>query len=525
MGESDELLAGKLNIVSWNVFGVGQTCLDDFLKDLGDELEWDILLLQEFTANSAGWVSESTEGHSTYIQPPCPGRGCGAIVVRSTLAHQVDADSFCSQGRACSLTVRLGVRPLFCICAHLDPGGDLNLYSDSLDDVAVLLDKAKAQKAIVVVGVDAQDRIGPTDWDDCDDDPRILGTHCECPKGRKGDEFVRFCMEHDLIIHNSMFPNSGDHFTYCKERCEPRQIDYVCSNMQAHRVVACAPQDATATVTDHRPVQFSFSESSRRARAVRSLDRPSKPLNWRLTSHGYNDCIRADIGLPEKSLADEWNCIHIYTDGSCKKMPRNTIYAGWGFAVFDAGGTPVDDSRLRLVACGPVVTQPGSKYHLGANRRTNNTAEMSAFIELLLFLLGHTDDGDDYQFQGKHIRIHTDSKYVLGLAENRFRARENVSLAALLVHLLNEVKKHFTMEVRWTPGHKGIFGNELADQLANKGGNAEYRSEWWTRPYGMTDWNPEGFRLTLQTWQIDSQVTLETGLPTESSRTDSFPVI
>eukprot|EP00959_Pyramimonas_sp_CCMP1952_P369830 7745866-Pyramimonas_sp.AAC.1 len=78
------------------------------------------------------------------------------------------------------------------------------------------------------------------------------------------------------------------------------------------------------------------------------------PLNWRESTTGYNDSIWAKLGLPEQLPAGDRDSIHIYTGGSCKKIPRSTLLAGWGFAVSDSGGIPNGDGRLLLDACGPV---------------------------------------------------------------------------------------------------------------------------------------------------------------------------
>eukprot|EP00959_Pyramimonas_sp_CCMP1952_P346539 7258116-Pyramimonas_sp.AAC.1 len=67
-------------------------------------------------------------------------------------------------------------------------------------------------------------------------------------------------------------------------------------------------------------------------------------------------------------------------------MPRHIISAGWGFAIFGAGATPDDDSRVRLVAYGHVATQPRSECHLGAIRRTSNASEMRGPLLLGLSL-------------------------------------------------------------------------------------------------------------------------------------------
>jgi ribonuclease HI len=59
--------------------------------------------------------------------------------------------------------------------------------------------------------------------------------------------------------------------------------------------------------------------------------------------------------------------------------------AGWGLAVFSL--SPSSKALLLAELFGPVVTNSKSGYFLGANAQTNNTAELSAIGEALLWLI------------------------------------------------------------------------------------------------------------------------------------------
>jgi ribonuclease HI len=136
--------------------------------------------------------------------------------------------------------------------------------------------------------------------------------------------------------------------------------------------------------------------------------------------------------------------VTIYTDGACKGNPG---LGGWG-AVLRSGGK---EKHL----CG------------GEKNTTNNRMEMTAVIEALLALKSSCN-----------IDLFTDSQYVnRGVNEwlpNWKKANwktaskapvKNVDLWQKLDNLLGEHDIHW----HWVKGHSGDPGNDLADELANRG--------------------------------------------------------
>ena len=134
----------------------------------------------------------------------------------------------------------------------------------------------------------------------------------------------------------------------------------------------------------------------------------------------------------------------IYTDGACKGNPGP---GGWG-AVLKSG---VHEKHL----------------HGGEQLTTNNRMEISAVIFALRALK-----------QRSRVELWTDSQYVQkGVTEwlegwkNRgwkTATKEPVKNADLWQELDGLLPDH-EISWHWVRGHNGHPGNELADQLANKG--------------------------------------------------------
>lgn len=134
----------------------------------------------------------------------------------------------------------------------------------------------------------------------------------------------------------------------------------------------------------------------------------------------------------------------IYSDGACKGNPGP---GGWG-AVMEYGG-----ARKLL--------------HGGELETTNNRMELMAAIEALATLRRPCT-----------VALYTDSQYMRkGITEwlanwkrNGWRtaAKKPVKNADLWQRLDDAAKGH-DISWHWVKGHSGHPGNELADQLANKG--------------------------------------------------------
>lgn len=138
-----------------------------------------------------------------------------------------------------------------------------------------------------------------------------------------------------------------------------------------------------------------------------------------------------------------------YTDGACSGNPGP---GGWGVLLLAKDGERVVKER----------TLSG-----GEAETTNNRMELTAAIEALNALKS-----------ASKVTLYTDSKYVMdGINEWmpnwkkrgwKTAARKPVKNKDLWQALDEAVERH-DIDWRWVRGHDGNPGNEMADELANRG--------------------------------------------------------
>jgi ribonuclease HI len=190
----------------------------------------------------------------------------------------------------------------------------------------------------------------------------------------------------------------------------------------------------------------------------------------------------------------------LYTDGGCKGN-QNVAHvvnpAGWGVVVVGggAGESDVAGAAAPLAELyGPVVTDPSDAFHLGAAVCSNNTGELTAIGEALLWLR----DG-----AGEHVRcacaaaaactcrpcavsIRYDSNYAAKSVMGEFNGEKNKPLITAIRRVYDALRcpggasacavargtpRRRPVVFTWTKvkAHSGDRWNERADQLASLG--------------------------------------------------------
>ena len=113
---------------------------------------------------------------------------------------------------------------------------------------------------------------------------------------------------------------------------------------------------------------------------------------------------------------------------------------------------------------------------------SNNTAEMQAVIETLLFLLAQVESDSPQVKVGESVVIHSDSKYVIELIMHGSRSKLNIVMRDFLSHLWKQTGVAFDMHIRWIRGHTKDIGNEMADKHAGGAADEEGETEVRWRP-------------------------------------------
>lgn len=164
----------------------------------------------------------------------------------------------------------------------------------------------------------------------------------------------------------------------------------------------------------------------------------------------------------------------LYTDGACKgnkDVKSKSCPAGWGVVVVEdtdgngsAGSGAHSQGRAKVELFGPVVLDANSEAFLGAEVCSNNTGELSAICEALLWLR-------DYEASPRPAVIYYDSTYAANITTGAYRAQKNQRLAKTAQSLFREVQssRNGNVKLVHVKGHSGAKWNEFADALANRG--------------------------------------------------------
>ena len=169
----------------------------------------------------------------------------------------------------------------------------------------------------------------------------------------------------------------------------------------------------------------------------------------------------------------------VSTDGSGQKVgraDRTREIAGWGVVIFRM---PLAGDVPDYILHGPVVTQQWDHRWLGARAKTNNTGELSAIGEAMMWLRDEAPD------DGKvPVLFRYDSEYAAGLAQSRYEPKTNEELARQVAMITTEVMEKRVIVWEHVYGHTGALDNEMADRAADAGAKGLV-SKWsrrWAAP-------------------------------------------
>ncbi|GMS83458.1 hypothetical protein PENTCL1PPCAC_5633, partial [Pristionchus entomophagus] len=158
----------------------------------------------------------------------------------------------------------------------------------------------------------------------------------------------------------------------------------------------------------------------------------------------------------------------VYTDGACSKNGRSNAKAGWG--VWWGDGHADND-------CGAV-----------SGEQTNNRAEMLAVIKAIqtarnrgmLKLIVRTDS---------QLLINSMDKWIVKWKNNGWKNANGKDVKNQdLLQILDMQLEVFPVHFEHVPGHAGVHGNEMADQLARHAAAEAIHNESRQRAVEMSSW-------------------------------------
>ena len=138
------------------------------------------------------------------------------------------------------------------------------------------------------------------------------------------------------------------------------------------------------------------------------------------------------------------------------------------------------DAAPDFVLHAPVVTQEWHHLWLGARQRTNNTGELSAIGEAMIWLLEECPD-DGHQ----PVVLRYDSVYAANMAQGVWTPSSNEELIITVRGLVEQVQERRVIIWEHVYSHTGQHDNELADEAADRGtkGQVSEFSRRWSAPF------------------------------------------
>lgn len=157
--------------------------------------------------------------------------------------------------------------------------------------------------------------------------------------------------------------------------------------------------------------------------------------------------------------------LSLFTDGACKgnqHVHHVASPAGWGVVVVRRSESEGEQCVVELF--GPVTLDTGSPYFLGAEVGSNNTAELSAICEALLWLVEQAGPSGNAP-----AAIYYDSEYAAKQLQGLWKTNKNHALVQEGKSILKRAQELRSIRFEHVKGHSGHTWNDRADRLANDG--------------------------------------------------------
>ena len=238
-----------------------------------------------------------------------------------------------------------------------------------------------------------------------------------------------------------------------------------------------APHRKRANAADHMckawNAAFLLTKLATTENGVQQKLLPKKPtLMTVVTAAGDDDeeptpqSLRRTNNAPPTQLPP--STLVIYTDGSGPETRRtrsDDMPAGWGFVVLHGGDGKEEPDAVEVHSKSGkvIVNEQHDADFLGAERPTNNTAELSAIAHALRYAISDQS--------GRPVLIRFDSKYAGDMTVGRRRSRSNKVLVRNVQRLWQRAKSHLK-GLLWCShvyGHSNHKWNDRADELAKRG--------------------------------------------------------
>jgi len=284
-----------------------------------------------------------------------------------------------------------------------------------------------------------------------------------------------FAVIHKATLHAIKLERDRDAAPHAKTRRTAQQV-YERAQRLVRRVVEMRWAEAQAADTGHKSKDgscptlafrgkweapgFVALDAKRRVKLIFYM-REETRKRWKRDVKTGKGCSREQEHAPPATIPSD--TISIFTDGSAfyDKDAKAWTEAGFGLtAVTRGSGHEHKDGIILFDHYGPI--QHGD---LGAKQKTNNVAEIIAFIHALRWARQAPET------LGKPIIMRYDSKYAALITTGVYKAKKNKELVATAQAewKLTHAAKNGQLWMRHVPGHSQHTWNDRADCLANKG--------------------------------------------------------